>query len=280
MSIERFDRLARLLAQGTSRRQLLKSFAAGLGASLFTTLGGGRATSIAHAQESGSTYLPYILSTTVVGPSICAIASDCEHQVRCSSTRENCRCIESAEGDIRCGAVPSCSAQRCTSSADCADLGEGYFCDSVGSGCCGDDEQRCIPPCQTEAPCPEELLCGATCCPPNNTCENGRCVDPVEGTWTGSLTYEGQSVGIRFILAQKVGRISGRVLMLDPVTQEYKETGEITDGYYRENYSTFYLDSDSYAYGDFTGNSYEGEFNFADFNGEMGFNAVMTLQRG
>jgi hypothetical protein len=283
MSVERFDRVARLLAQGTSRRQLLKGFAAGLGASLFSTFGFGSVpsfTNVAHAAGEGDSFLPFIITNTPKGPSICAVASDCEHKVNCSSTREDCRCIESAEGDIRCGSVPSCSAQRCTTSADCADLGKGYFCDSVGSGCCGDDEQRCIPPCETEAPCPEELLCGATCCPPNNTCQNGVCVDPVEGTWTGTLTYEQQSIGIRFILSQKIGALEGRMLMLDPVSQEYKETGPLVDSRYNEGFSTFFLESGSYAFGDFTGDSYEGEFTFASFNGEESLTAILTLQRG
>ena len=39
MSVERFDHIARLLAQGTSRRQILKGFAVGLGTSLFAALG-------------------------------------------------------------------------------------------------------------------------------------------------------------------------------------------------------------------------------------------------
>src|SRR5690606_30491624 len=132
MSVERFDRVARLLAQGTSRRQLLKGFAAGLGASLFSTLGFGSAPSfskLAHAAGEEGAFLPLIITNTPKGPSICAIASDCDHKVKCSSTSEDCRCIESAEGDIRCGSVPSCSAQRCTTSDDCANLGEGYFCD-------------------------------------------------------------------------------------------------------------------------------------------------------
>jgi hypothetical protein len=282
MSVERFDRVARLLAQGTSRRQLLKGFAAGLGASLFSTFSFGsvpRFANVAHAAE-GDSFLPFIITNTPKGPSICAVASDCANQINCSSIREDCRCIESAEGDIRCGSVPSCSAQRCTTSADCADLGEGYFCDSVGSGCCGDDEQRCIPPCETEAPCPEELLCGAACCAPGATCQDGQCVDPVNGTWTGTLIYEEQSIGIRFILDRKRGSVSGRMLMLDPVSQEYKETGPLVDSRYNEGYSTFYLESGSYAFGDFTGDSYEGEFTFASFNGEEPLTAILTLQRG
>src|SRR5690606_24334008 len=111
-------------------------------------------------------------------------------------------------GEILCGAVPSCAAQRCTSSADCANLGEGYFCDSVGSGCCGDDEQRCIAPCGSTNPPPSENL--------------------ATGEWTGAITYEGQSIGIRFILVEDAGMLEGRLLMEDPVSKEFLESGEVT----------------------------------------------------
>lgn len=292
MSVERFDYLARILAQNTSRRQLLKGFAAGLGASLLTTFGSAAtgflnipgAQHRAYAAPLGSpqgdgNYLPYITVDKDTGPAICAIRSECNVKVQCSSDRaNNCICIESAEEEIRCGVVPPCSAPRCTTSADCAELGDGYFCDTVGSGCCGDEEQRCIAPCPTEAPCPEELLCGEKCCPPNHTCQNGECVDPVEGTWTGTLTYEEQSIGIRFILSQKIGEIEGRILIQDPVSQKYLESGPVT-GRYNTDFSTFFLDSGSYAFGDFTNESYSGDFNFTDFNDEAGITATLVMQR-
>jgi hypothetical protein len=282
MSVERFDSIARLLAQGVSRRTLLKGFGAGLSATLLSTFRLGSApsfTNIAHAASRAETYLPLVVGAgTASTPSICAIPSLCNDVIACS-TQEDCRCILSAEGDLRCGKAPACSAQSCTSSADCAGLGEGYFCDTEGSGCCGEG-QRCIPPCETESSCPEELICGATCCPPNNTCVNGVCVDPVEGTWTGTLAVEGQSLGIRFVLSQRAGSLSGRMLLQDPVSQEYLESGPLKDSRYNEDFSTFFLHSGSSAFGDFTDNRYEGKFTFVGLNNEPRVEATLMLQRG
>jgi len=231
MSVNRFDHLARLLAQGTSRRQILKGFAAGLGASLFSTFNIGStpghqqiAEAAAPAVSTNGSFLPFILAAGT--PAICAIPSKCQSNVICSADDQSCRCIESAEGNIHCGVVPSCSAPTCTKSADCAHLGTGYFCDAEGSGCCG--KQLCIAPCPKEAPCPDELICGGKCCPPNNTCKNGACVDPVNGTWTGTLTYEGQSIGIQFVLSQRIGEIEGRILLQDPVNHTFLETGPVS----------------------------------------------------
>jgi hypothetical protein len=282
MSGERFDHIARLLAQGTSRRQILKGFAAGLGASLFSTLGFGSAPSqqhIAHAApQSDGSYLPLI--RVEKGPRFCAIASDCDTKVICNTQgSKECRCIESAEGVIRCGEVPLCSAPRCTTSADCAELGEGYFCETVGSGCCGDDEQRCIPPCKTEMACPEERLCGTKCCAENAMCQDGTCVDPVAGTWTGTLTYEEQSIGIRFVFdEQRRGSISGRILLQDPVSKKYLETGPVS-GTYRTEYANLNLESDSFFFGNFEGDKLTGDFTFAFFNDEEGITATVAMQR-
>ena len=256
MSVERFDRVARLLAQGASRRQILKGFAAGLGASLFSVFGftqDGRYHPAAQAAPLGDgSFLPLIKGA---GDPICSVASTCNNVVNCGRDDENCRCIESAEGEIRCGQVPSCSAQRCTLSADCAGLGEGYFCDSVGSGCC-DDEQRCIAPCQGSGPE----------------------VEPVEGTWTGTLSYEEQVIGIQFVLSEEDGAIQGRLLMQDPVSNEFLETGPLT-GDYAANGSVLYLESGSFATGNFQGESFTGEFTFTSFNGEPPVTVPMNTQR-
>jgi hypothetical protein len=279
MSVERFDHIARLLAQGRSRRQILKGFAAGLSATLLSTF---RLDSVpgfahvAHAATGAEMFLPSVFGEGA--PSICAIPSLCNSVISCS-TQEDCRCILSAEGDLRCGKPPACNTQSCTSSADCADLGAGYFCDTEGSGCCGEG-QRCIPPCETQAPCPEELLCGAKCCPPNNTCVNGVCVDPVEGTWTGKILYEQQSIGVRFVLSQRDGALAGRMLLQDPISQEYLESGPLEGSRYNEDFSTFFLRSGSSAFGDFTGDSYEGIFTFAGLNEEARLQAQLVLTRG
>src|SRR5262249_49842851 len=110
---------------------------------------------------------------------LCAAASTCSERHYCNASR-TCRCLKSAEGEIRCGEPPSCGVQQCTRSSDCANLGADYFCDSPGSGCCGDTKQRCIRPCSGET-CPEARICGATCCLAGETCVGGRCAGGSDG---------------------------------------------------------------------------------------------------
>lgn len=250
----RFDQLARVLAGGASRRQILKGFAAGLSASMLSALGLGRNTplgglAVAHAAGDETVYLPLVVTDN---PVLCPEASTCQNRIYCSLT-EDCRCLASAEGVIRCGQVPSCSAQRCTTSADCANLGEGYFCDSPGSGCC-DNEQRCIAPCGAVAPI-------------------------IAGTWTGTLSYEGQEAGIRFVLELEGDTLTGRMLLQDPKTAAYLESGEIQYGFL--NRASAYWESQSGAVidGDFGTAGFSGTFSFPSINGEEGIVATLTLTR-
>lgn len=85
----------------------------------------------------------------------CPTASRCDDKRYCNE-EETCLCTETTEGDNRCGQVPPfCQLPLCTSSADCAHLGDGWFCDAPNSGCCTDppaELSRCIAPCGTEYP--------------------------------------------------------------------------------------------------------------------------------
>jgi hypothetical protein len=116
--------------------------------------------------------------------------------------------------------------------------------------------QRCIAPCQ--AGLPE--------------------VDPIEGTWTGTLTYEGQSIGICFVLAQDAGKVEGRLLMEDPVSKEFLESGPVM-GDYSVTRSNLYLESGSYATGTFEGESFSGEFIFAPAYAGESLTATLVMQR-
>lgn len=106
----------------------------------------------------------------------CPERSVCGGRHYCND-EQTCICVQTMEGDLRCGQIPSCNATRCQSSADCAGLGEGYFCDVPDSGCCNAQVSLCLAPCDTPA-CPPERTCGATCCPEGQTCINGACVSP------------------------------------------------------------------------------------------------------
>jgi hypothetical protein len=173
---KRFDELAKGLATNRlSRGQVIKSFAAGM---LLAGPLGALWHSPASAQQTGT----------------CSVASRCPKKEYCSADQKSCACLESTEGDIRCAAIlpSSCSIRRqCQSSADCADLGEGYFCSTPNTGCC--EVSLCIAPC-TEAPCPPERVCGTECCPEGQVCINGVCSEcPPERVCGAECCAEGQS---------------------------------------------------------------------------------------
>ncbi|HYN90109.1 MAG TPA: hypothetical protein VER55_16360, partial [Ardenticatenaceae bacterium] len=191
MRSDRFDDLTRLLASGASRRQVLKGvFGAALGGFLSQAgLNFGRSEPVAAgpAQEADyQVFLPFVTSA-------CSQASTCDNKVFCSAD-EQCRCIRSAEGPIRCGRPLACDVQLCTTSADCAHLGPGYFCDTPYSGCCTSppaSEARCIAPCTP--PCPEDKICGADCCSAAQLCIDEACVDcPVDQQCGTTCCPEGQ----------------------------------------------------------------------------------------
>ena len=249
---DRFDQVARFLAMGSSRRQVLKGFAAGLSATLISTFGLGRGPSrselgTAHAAGDETIFLP------LLSKEICSVATSCDETVFCSED-ETCRCILSAEGELRCGTVPNCEVARCTTSADCAHLGEGYFCDTPFTGCCADNEQqRCISPCD---------------------------LPRTSGTWTGTITYEAESIGVQFVLvyAHEQREISGRMLLQDPVTLKYLETGAISGS--RSGTSGFWTtEGGSEVDGEFGEGGFTGSFTFGDYNNESGIAAAISLTR-
>jgi hypothetical protein len=167
-------------------------------------------------------------------PVLCTAHSQCGARHFCSAD-QTCICVKSAEGEIRCGKLPdSCGARLCTKSSDCADLGEGYFCDSPNSGCCTDppkEKPRCIAPCKGPT-CPEAQICGRTCCDSGQTCSSGRCVgappprpmgetggssgtpSDVTGRWTGASESSGvDPTTVRLELEQTGTHVVGTVLV-------------------------------------------------------------------
>ena len=174
MPYEQFDELTRELANGVSRRRVLKRLLAGAAAGLLGAIGlsPGDDSAAAAGPAQAPPNRRFVPMAFGNGTSACATASTCGKRQYCSADQQ-CLCITSAEGEIRCGKIPSCSAQLCKTSADCATLGDGYFCDSPNSGCC-DNNQRCIQPC-TRPECPPERICGENCCPEGLACNNGKC---------------------------------------------------------------------------------------------------------
>ena len=112
----------------------------------------------------------------------CTEPSMCGHRIYCDGTTD-CICIRSAEGPIRCGRLPNtCHVQLCETSADCAALGDGYFCDTPNSGCCSDPPKelpRCIAPC---------LVTTTTTRPPTTTSTRPPTTTTLPGPTTTSTT--------------------------------------------------------------------------------------------
>jgi hypothetical protein len=197
MHQERFDELAKAIATNRlSRRQVLKSMVAGL---LFAGPLGAllpspalalatecTAESVASCVESARQAFSKCgrrcrrrfsgraekkclrtceasLTTSTQNCQCCPTPSRCGSP-EFSSWDETCLCIRSAEGHILRGKIPStCDVRTCQTSADCADLGEGYFCDTPNSGCCPDgDQPRCIAPCDQPDTCAYDFMTAAS----------------------------------------------------------------------------------------------------------------------
>jgi hypothetical protein len=187
----RFDALTRLLAGTTSRRSAIRLLVATAGGGVLAVLG------VASARDKEP-------EKPVPPTDVCPTPSSPGNRQSCAADL-TCICIRSAEGINRCGRPPGASdVVLCQTSADCAKLGVGYFCDTPGSGASADlggsyadpggsstdpggsyagsptEKPRCIAPCDATAAqvlsaCPPERVCGALCCPEEHLCCNGAC---------------------------------------------------------------------------------------------------------
>ena len=131
-----FDSLTRALATTQSRREAVRILAGAAAGAFLAFLGVG-----CGDDDPAGPAPPQDQCPT---PSACGARQFC-------NAEETCLCVKSAEGYNRCGAIPTtCHVQLCQTSADCASLGEGFFCDTPNSGCCTDppaDLPRCLAPC-------------------------------------------------------------------------------------------------------------------------------------
>ncbi|HUF13081.1 MAG TPA: hypothetical protein VMN78_08280, partial [Longimicrobiales bacterium] len=142
MSPVTFDALTRALGGAQSRREAIRIMGGTLASAAFGTF------TVACGDDP--TDPPPENQDECEVPSACGARSFCDDD-------ETCICVNSAEDVLRCAQLPSsCSLEPCTTSADCAHLGENWFCDSPGSGCCSDTDQYCLAPCGTSYEPPEE----------------------------------------------------------------------------------------------------------------------------
>jgi hypothetical protein len=129
-----FDQLTRRLHQVRSRRDILR-------------LAGG-AVAVAAAASWG-------IWCRGSAAAECATPSACGDRHYCND-EQTCICVLTTEGVHRCGQLPPrCELPLCTTSDDCAQWGEGWFCDTPHSGCCTDPPaslSRCIAPCGSTYP--------------------------------------------------------------------------------------------------------------------------------
>jgi hypothetical protein len=202
-----FDGLAKALGRTTSRREALRLLSAAAAGGLLSLIGCAPSGSIVDPEcEAGTVSCQGVCcdhgescfggACTPVATDICLGASRCGERHYCNDA-ETCMCIESVEGDMRCGQLPNtCYLPICETSADCAYLGVGYFCDTPDSGCCSDPPahlSRCIAPCGAP-PCPEAYLCGEACCAEGERCLGGACLTCADEDVCGSTCCgEGQT---------------------------------------------------------------------------------------
>ena len=191
MDSNHFDTLTRQLASGVSRRQVLTGFLSFAIGSLLANIGF-RSTVNAYSGDSPMQEQPLFMPLL---QKACEVPTVCGKRQFCNG--DSCLCIESAEGEIRCGQIPTtCDVPLCKTSADCAHLGEGYFCDVPNSGCCTNPPAilaRCIAPCTP--PCPTARVCGEACCAEDESCIDSTCIKNNDCDYS-SITLEGMRAAL------------------------------------------------------------------------------------
>ena len=144
MDDERFDRIAKSLAAGGSRRRVVRGLAAGLAAVGAVAVGQGRAG--AQAVLDG---------LTGGGPEIQVTDPTCRgkraiNNLICPESRctrqSGCLCAENARGEKKCvnlRGVRCPTRDQCERNRDC---GRGEICIKTG-GCCPGRRNACVPAC-------------------------------------------------------------------------------------------------------------------------------------
>ena len=94
--------------------------------------------------------------------------------------------------------------------------------------------------------------------------------------WTGQASYEGQTTGIRFVLREEGGTITGRMFLQDPNTAGFIESGTV-EGTRTGDDAQWTTQADSVVEGTFTENSFTGTITFPERNEEPGFTANLVL---
>jgi len=154
------------------------------------------------------------LADSTVSPSTaeCAERSSCGQRRYCSADQK-CICVESAEGVLRRARIPeTCHMKLCKTSADCADVGPGYFCDTPNSGCCTDPPKelpRCVAP-YGAGPAPDTS-------------------SSVKGAWIGTTDPRTESeTPVQLQLEEHGADISGKVLLASPGGTKFFELDKVT----------------------------------------------------
>jgi hypothetical protein len=152
----RFDDLAKALAGGVSRREVLRRLGGGLAGALLASLGIGRAWS----QSSGFSCDDFCTKQGLTGSAL----STCRRQCRACVGEGGTVCSASSSGGVTCCAQPNpacCGTGCCTSPKACCN----DICCETGTRCCGG---KCCPD-------TDDCLNGEICCPPGFACGGAIC---------------------------------------------------------------------------------------------------------
>jgi hypothetical protein len=157
MDAHRFDRLARTLRAGGSRRAALQFLTGGALAGAMALLGGDEAAARCRPRSrkcgpgvccpKGQICGDLTSQTCVIGRGTCgADANSCKGSLVHCDNNVDCLCLKTQSGNTRC-AIPASACGTCDSDDDCD--GVGAFCASnLAPDCCLSKDQRfCAVPC-------------------------------------------------------------------------------------------------------------------------------------
>lgn len=97
-------------------------------------------------------------------------------------------------------------------------------------------------------------------------------------TWNGIAEYNGQTIGIQYLLDDSGGNLSGRQLLRDPKTGEFLEAGQVS-GSRTGGIATWTTEANTTIQGVFTESSFTGTLTFPARNNEAGLTANLSLTR-
>lgn len=103
------------------------------------------------------------------------------------------------------------------------------------------------------------------------------CASGVSGAWTGRMVSP-NSVGVRFVLDDQAGKLTGQVFWEDPSTHSFEFEGGL-NGTRNDSSASWTTDGEVTITGRFSGNTFVGTVTFPAAGSEPARRAELTLVR-